>query len=385
MNLIYRLGFPVIILLLFVGCTTLEPETFESFSLDYDKPAGLNSDIQFPEVEIFISAPFIESDKRESLPATDVELPIEDLPAIVVEDSLEIEVENPTSNILEKKPVVEVSTEPLGNHQPDASLPQNNIVQIPEKVNLESSEFNIPEINHPVVYKEFTVEPGESLVIEIEKEGWIFLDSAQNNSVSLKNKEFTSGKTLFIFKFSDYGEYQLDFKLQNLSDGSSETIEFLVQVEKVETFELEPVVIDSLDLSDTPIENPVYIKDIAIAVNEEYIPGILASFEELFENEDLSDINLISKAYDLLLEQGGYNNQLLALAEKTFQYFPFDNRSAGMLFNSAQLLEQPGPDQDIEKALTIFKLVRDRFPISVYSDKSEERIRYLERHFMKIY
>jgi hypothetical protein len=360
---------------MFISCTTVSPILFESVSIEKEEQIALQTDVAVPEIEFFISAPLVKENENKQIELPDFPEPIEDIPQIIVVTPEIADPIKPNEIIVEKPVIANTITE------------QEIPLEIPEKI-------VIPHRKPEITTEKITIKPsktfeavnGEDILIKLEKEGWIYDGSNLPSLVKLKNRQFLNQQTLFLFSFIENGEYQLKFYLQDLSSGEEERLLYTVSVKNDSDIFDQPIVIDP-EMSaffDSPSDSQES-NDLSKAIEEENIPDIISSFDQIFMQDVPGDSELALAAFNLLERQGGYNPFLINLALNNYNSYPYDNLSAEMLYRAAQAIEQPGPQQDIEKALSLFKLVRDNFPISLYCDKSEERIRYLERHFMKIY
>lgn len=380
-------------LVLFIAsaCKTVEPELVESFVMTPEKSEKINSSVEIPKVELFVSAPFIEPQISEPVINPDIQIPQEDVPEVlqqvvskepvevITAEESEIKykepIEEPLKDILIEKSESDITVEKEKAEKLAAGTTINEII-IPPVVIEEKSDVSPERI---------TAYPDEDLLIDLESEGWIYSGESSVEGIELRNRQFADGHTLFLFSFSRDGEFELTFNLQNLNSGEEEDISYVITIEEDEDEKLSPIIIEAFEGEYIKEDQSEVSMEISTALEDENIPEIIASLDQFFSNGDSVDYQLSSDLFNLLEDQGGYNQYLVDLAENVFRYYPYDNLSAEMLYKAAQVLEQPGPKQNIEKALQMFKLVRDQFPISIYCDKSEERIRYLERHFRKIY
>jgi len=411
--LIKNIPFIIVLLLILSGCiSTAGREMYEYSDMGKDDVTPLESGVELPRIELFVSAPFAEIKIADVLEDEEIRIPEE---VVLLHEQIE-ENQPSTGEEVAGEPVVSQDAESFETdknitaivHQPEYSAVTREEKDESEGIQEKDEPEGIQEIDEPEGIQEIDepeeirekVEPdsvpekttilktietdiGEDLIIELDREGWIF--NSGPSSVVLKKREFIDDGTRFLFTINDGGEFLLTFHLQNLTTGDSEEAEYAITAEFSEKNGNSPIVIepaldDEADIVDSEIQ-----EDILAAVEEENIPELVASFSHLISEDEPLDSRTLSEAFDLLERQGGYDQYLVGLAEKVFRLYPYDNLSAELLYKAALTVEKPGPEQNIEKALKLFKLVRDYFPISIYCDKSEERIRYLERHFMKIY
>jgi hypothetical protein len=376
--------FAAFFILLLSSClTTGETQYFSSFSFDKQmepKDDVIDSPVELPQVELFVSAPYMTVSEENRLTGEDVTLPVESVPEIISVESSTTFSEPAGPTITTEKPeIIEVES-------PDslvaAATPVSEEVSVPEVRDLSSTgEAEIDDIRYE---RSMVVNPGEDIVINLEREGWIFDREKSSPEVQLKSREFSDGGTRFTFSSDGDGAIVILFILQNSETGENEQMAYNLE-KRSEEIDRSPVVIDALNAGDDEAVQTSGDPDIRDAVDEGNIPGIIASIGNLTDPQGDPGVGLIFDVFELLEQQGGYDSLLVELAENSLNLYPYDNSTAEMLYRAAQSLETPGEGQDIKKAVTLFRIVRDYFPLSIYSDRSEERITYLERHFMKIY
>lgn len=54
------------------------------------------------------------------------------------------------------------------------------------------------------------------------------------------------------------------------------------------------------------------------------------------------------------------------------------------IFALARLLEQPGPDRDLRRAASLYRLILEDRPLSGHWDESRSRLEYLRRHYFEV-
>lgn len=351
---------------------------YEFNSMVEDEEVVLEAIVAIPEIELFISAPFSEISDEELLDPDDVLIPEEQVPVteIAEQEAEEIVIilEAPVKHNVEIIPTQEIQEDLTDSVRGtiESALPEEDVV------------IYTPPVNELILSREKNGTTGTEFIINLEKEGWIY-SGPDSPVIELKNRDFTGDTTRFIFSISDVGTYLLNFYLQDPSSGKSEEAEYNISIERSDDDYNQAIVIEPELENEIGVEINENQEGILSAVEEENIPELVASFEFLFSEDEPVENAVLSEAFDLLERQGGYDSYLVDLAENAYYLYPYDNQSAELLYKAALAVEKPGPGQNIEKALSLFKLVRAHFPISIYCDKSEERIRYLERHFMKIY
>jgi hypothetical protein len=362
--------------ILFISsCTTVKPEFIESFILVDDEEEDMVANVSIPDISLFVSAPFEKSQEILVIGDADVIIPEEDVPVEkVIEKTVDLQETFSQDKKTAVKPVIllPVDEEPV----------EESPVEVKPKEKEQNQQVIVVE-NKVLPVEVLSTPADQELEIIMDQEGWIY--NGSDKGIQLLSRSFNEGSTRFIFTFKSGGEYVLNFTLQNPSTGQNEEVAYDIKVEDPDNEEFGPVVIEAFGDEGLIPDPEVIHNDIKTALIDENIPEIIASFDQLLSDDEVVDNQTYYDVFTLLEDQGGYDKYLVDLAERVYKYYPYDNLSAEMLYKAAQALEQPGSTQNIEKALIIFKLVREQFPISIYSDKSEERIRYLERHFMKIY
>lgn len=364
---------------IFSGCQTTEPELIESISFEQDREIVIKSTVKIPVVEIFISAPLIKEPDIYSIDASDIQIPDEEVP-LFFPDELE------EDKAVKRVPIVTNVENVEREDDPQIIVKDIAVASVDiEDVSQEVVSTEEKTADTETFSESIQTENNKEIIIMLDKEGWIYDGLYPSYIVKMKSREFTGDKTVFIFTISEDGEYILKFYLQDLNSGLEESADYNILVSNPLNHNDEPVVIYPEEADPEVVVDSFEPSDLTLAVEEENIPDIISSFNQIISDTEPLDSLVVLDAFNLLEQQGGYSQYLVDLAERNYQFYPYNNMSAEMLYRAAVAIEQPGPLQNIEKALALFKLVRDNFPISIFCDKSEERIRYLERHFMKIY
>jgi len=385
--------------LFLTSCLSTGEIQYFSYSQSGDEPSSdvLDDSVVLPEAGLFVSAPyFSEESGDDSLDSDNIilpeyEIPEEETPVPPAEQS-KVAVSETETQLPEITIGSEESSEP--DFSENKSGERESVID--ESTPLDIQDLQEPEervaVLEPVlpvddkVQKSMEFNPGEDIRISLDREGWIFDRDESSDGIVLKERQFNNGKTHFLFGTERGGSLILLFVLQNSETGEDEKIAYNLETPEEAPVDELPVIIEANygEYSGTESQGQLD-SDLSVAISEGNVPGVIASIDQLTDPAGDPGTDLMLEAFELLDKQGGYDQLLVKMAENAFNLYPYDNSSAEMLFRAAQSLENPGAGQDIEKAIILFKLVRDYFPLSVYSDRSEERISYLERHFMKIY
>lgn len=382
----------IFFIILISSClTTGQAEYYSTYSFSSGEDPieiSIDSPVELPRVELFVSAPYMGIQEEILLSDVNIKIPeeivsdvSEEEPVVSVYSALEPAVRSPEPSV---GPVLVANVD-------KQEEPQKHSVTVPEslpeeEIKSQSEEAIVKEKDFPVSEskRSLTVPTREDFNINLEKEGWIFDREKSSPNVVLKSREFSNGETRFTFSSEGDDAIIILFLLQNSSTGKDEQIVYNVKKSERKESDI-PVIIDAQNNENEDVVQQSGDPDLRNAVAQGNIPGIVASIDNLTNLLEDPGVDLIYDVFNLLQQQGGYDQSLVELAENSFNRYPYDNSTVEMLFRAAEFLEKPGEGQDIEKAVTLFKLVRDNYPLSVYSDRSEERISFLERHFMKIY
>lgn len=364
---------------LFISCVTTESvQMYEAIELVPTEDQVIIDQVEIPEVSLFVSAPFDSEEigTAEELPEIDLaELPVEEVPALP--EPKEVPVQKPVVPVAAPETERIVASEPV----------RETVKPVQQQVNTVVEEEIVQKepIILPAEVREVKAQPRKEIEIVLREEGWLYDPDSSDNSVDLVDRIFDDGKTVFRFIPTEEGTFTLVFVLQNLESGEQRSLNYKILTEFPVEEAVLPVVIDPSEDNQDDMASTAEEENLKQLIEEENVPGLVASMDNLLNETTDQETDVLLDAFDLLEKQGGYDDYLVRLAENSFRLYPYDNLSAEMLYRAAQAVEKPGTGQDIEKAIGLFKLVRDYFPLSLYSDKAEERVRYLERHFMKIY
>ena len=348
--------FSLLFTIILSGCTTVgNPEFYAYNSIDEEEKIDIESSVEIPEVDFFISAPYDSNEDHDLPVSSPVELPDETALDLFIDDQ-------PENISLEPLVIQKKTTAPIipGSGSDEVTpIEESSLNQNREPAPAEIEPLRIQSGLY--TYKSKAIPFGEELVLDIEREGWIF-ETSSSSSIILKKREFHSGETRFVFSVGAIEEVELIFSLQNPSSGEDEKISYAISIESsAKPFE-SPIVIDPVKENLNSESDTQFDQDILDSIEEENIPAIIASFDQLVTDENPADSDTLFNAFTLLERQGGYDKYLIDLAENVYRLYPYDNLSAEMLYKAAQSIEKPGPQQNIEKALQLFKLVRIIFP-----------------------
>jgi hypothetical protein len=98
------------------------------------------------------------------------------------------------------------------------------------------------------------------------------------------------------------------------------------------------------------------------------------------EKEDVEPSALVRRAREE--QEGGHIPEALALLDRFRERFPLGSDEAWWLYG--QLLEAPGPNRDIRRALEFYRRLVNEYPQSKRCEDAKKRIAYLERFYFNI-
>ena len=95
------------------------------------------------------------------------------------------------------------------------------------------------------------------------------------------------------------------------------------------------------------------------------------------------DHGRLLQAAEVADDAGLYSNAAAYYAELS-QSGPGVAGQDAIYFRLARILEMPGPARDLRRARSLYEMVIDRYPLSMYWDASAAQIEYLKRHYFEI-
>ena len=281
---------------------------------------------------------------------------------------------------------------------------------------------------------------GDEISYPFSGKGWIYTGVQPDSGIVKflgKNNDLADSIT-FSFKAVGLGECELEFSRYNLTDGTEEMVtvplyilsdddfaalistESLTDNSAVESMlagEEYDRIIDYFKANGPQSPRETYILGISKERTGD-LDGAVKIFGQLLAEEDeyrklafgkLSDIALETDNHRLLLGLMKYPDffdieyspeKLLQMGKLSFDAEQNDTgiqaltllrtRYGGyrgmdeVLWFLANLLERPGMYRDMAEALRLYGLILDGYPTSKYYEPSENRIRYLKRHYINV-
>ena len=263
--------------------------------------------------------------------------------------------------------------------------------------------------------------PGE-FTITMEGLGWIFRsDRSTPGSWRFMERTLNGNSTNFRFMFTEPGSWNLVFQRQDLSSGGSEEA-------------LRKVVVGSEDgiarmdngPPPEPSENAISgilpgdadSRNTAAGVAQaEGRPEDAMKYWEvdahrddeagkrarasLVENavatesvnplitwlprylKDNPDNSVLAGALDIFFSFSCYDEQCIEILE-ILAVSDNGDRKPEWLYRLASYLEKPGENRDLDRSASLYQEVINRWPLSSWRDKSEERLLWLQRHYFRV-
>jgi len=401
-----------------------------------------------PEIRIVPEEPEPESETVKPAdpeqPAEKAEVPVslydaEDAEEIDAEDVPEAPAEEPVPPnplLTSDNPYVEAGAEVSGStadDSPEAEEPA--IIQIPvsplpdegghnsgeeEKYTADSEPFDDPEISAAAPSR-LLESPGE-FSITMDGQGWIFRsDRSTPGSWRFLERKLDGEATVFRFRFTEKGNWNLVFERQDLSSGGSETEVRKVVVQddtgtaRIDNGPLPENFSNSVSgeiPSDAEQRNQAAVDAVERGNPEEALKywEVDASGDDeagrkaraaLVENavqsnsinplltwlprylEDSPESSVLAGALNIFEDQAGYEEESLMILEKLVGMASDENRPE-WLYRLAFHLEKPGEYRDLDRAASLYQEVIRGWPLSRWRDQSEERLQWLNRHYFRV-
>jgi len=263
--------------------------------------------------------------------------------------------------------------------------------------------------------------PGE-FSITMDGRGWIFRsDRSTPGSWRFLERKLNGESTIFRFRFTEKGNWNLFFERQDLTSGGSET-----EVRKVVVQDDSGVPqIDNGPFPDNynnPItgtlpadaeqrnlaavdaverghpEDALKYWEVDAAGNDEVGRKARAALVESAVQsnslnplltwlprylEDNPESSVLAGALNIFEDQAGYEKEARRILEK-LAGIDSDDRRPEWLYRLAFYLEKPGENRDLDRAAALYQEVIRSWPLSRWRDKSEERLLWLNRHYFRV-
>jgi hypothetical protein len=201
---------------------------------------------------------------------------------------------------------------------------------------------------------------GIPIPLVLEGTDWVYLGEENSEDTGFQDRKVLTDRTLFTFSFPEARTYILLFSRQNHSTGDSEQEKIRVVIEA-----------DS-DKGIQKEESPESIVPLEPAA--EPVQETRENLETLEAQARLQEIE----------ENPEEAEESLELLEFLVNVESDDETLAGYYYRMARVLEMNSKVQDLNKAYDTYKYIIDHFFLTDYYELSEERIRFLDRHFFKL-
>ena len=244
---------------------------------------------------------------------------------------------------------------------------------------------------------------GDSIQISFPGRTWIFdKQKSEISGVSFQDTQYLQSSKEFIFTAEHAGESVLIFSRQDLSSGTSETNKIKVDVRTGGDIYTQ---LEDMKTTDRPAdegqapEEGFSWETLQRQLSERNIEGISRQLQRLNgalisleksggagtqEGEGELNWEKVIKAAGIL--EGSMHESAAVEALKLYlDSAPDVNGSAAEVYYLlGRLYESPPYPRDEREAVRYYKRVMNIFPTDIYHFKAEERIKYLERHFLQI-
>ncbi len=206
---------------------------------------------------------------------------------------------------------------------------------------------------------ELPILQGNSIEIRLEGRGWVFLGSDMDLQFLSKEREENGERFSFYLAAAQNG--YIRFQRQDLVSG------MLQQRNLDATF----VSADSQPGSSEADETPPAANDGTNGAPDSAVLVALSPGKIETAAMAAVDAGELSRAVDLFSE----------ILEK----FPAYRYADRVLFSMGTIMETPGVHQDIPSSLGMYRLLVDYHPFSRYESQARERIRYIQRNFIRVF
>jgi len=271
--------------------------------------------------------------------------------------------------------------------------------------------------------------------------GWIYLGSVPGDpdEVVYQSRSYSATDTIFLFRTAKPGEYRLLFQFQDLKTGVPHNIEVSLSLVDAIAGASNPYVRGTIPgdyrkavslLAEKRFQEALYeyiaafregdeaaasaIGSLAVGAGEyatgaSYWKRVMKSqnpqtrargtigYTDAVIRGALSDpipvpdlvnggsaipADLLNSAAGFLGSRGELD-KAITLYEHLIALYP-ENVTDKLLFTLARLYETESPRRDERKALAYYKKILEAYPLSEYWGEAQERIRYIERHYIHI-
>ncbi len=312
-----------------------------------------------------------------------------------------------------------------------ASVPPGMDLEVPAPVRVISGERSLSSGQ------------GEELTVELDGRGWIFTgEETGKNGIGYKSRNITDTATFFHFDTDESGEYVLLFQYQNLESGVVRKEKIFLSIGEFEKVITESGEDDKLS-GDYTIAEMLYNQGKKAEAFAEYVsryvPGSyfindriaslafdLGKFSDAAvyweKNLDAPDLALYSSAVKGVMKSSIEGDDAVLADRHAGRYLDLPEPpsgdelirtgdflgTSGMYVNAARfyeefaarygfgkggdrvfyalggLYEKDSPIRDERRSIEYYSVVTERYPVSLFWERANDRIRYLQRHFINV-
>ncbi len=307
-------------------------------------------------------------------------------------------------------PKEEIKTQPQENSAaPRTAINQNNsspAQNAPEKSNASAPvsppKQPVPDIFFPIMNPDadertvtYTM-PG-TIDIELAKTGWIYIGEKNGKrGIALDSRNFVNGNTVFTFKITENDDYHIVFQLQNTSGEPESSEVFLRRGEPGNTpsvaIDTNPAPAQTQPQAGTgnsasqPNSSLAAAPNMPAASNTASSSSSASSPSPAPAPQPQADNSVPQDAIKIAATYADSGNYIAAidLLERTLQSYPAYPEMDKIYYLLAKYYEAETSKRSAVKSVYYYNKILDEFPLSDYRDESEQRIKYLEKHFIYI-
>jgi hypothetical protein len=286
--------------------------------------------------------------------------------------------ENPISitHVEVDSPAPGRAPEPVPAVVPSASA------EITSTVRPASPQSSTPENTNPAIRTIFA-DAGSTISFSFEGNSWLFTGIWPNSGgIDLVSRDITGGKTNFTFDAEEIGSFNLKFQFQDSLAGGF--LEEMVQVQVVNpdhfsrTIEQAAVTEPTGEIESTPS----ILELVENAINMREFSSIGPFFPAYLTLLTAETGGLLIKLSDTL-GAAGYPDLAVLGLKRYLDLFPGRRGNDNVFYTLGRLFELE-MIRDEKQAHENYAVVVDQYPASIYFDVANSRMKYLERHFIKV-
>ncbi|MCA1755634.1 MAG: hypothetical protein LC641_13260 [Spirochaeta sp.] len=352
-------------------------------------PEIVNADVNLPSTDAL----------ADTAPVTDEELTDDTTPEVLPDVVSMLEQAPPLDESpapLVESPLDESPAPPAEPTTPPAEPPPGpSVSQSPAAPELSP---DIEQSSAPT--RELNAGVGEEVSVELPGLGWIYLGSDDSGAPELRRRIHHAETTEFVFRTHGEGTHRLQFQRQDLTLGSEETqdlvlntvpVEDLANVEQdafSEDESMEDAGVDSSE-PERPEESAADMSPRAMheELENALLEGRDSEAEELLQRlldaGYLPEAGLLQEAAERRAERGEIGGAIDLLEQRLSEY-PSRNGRDRVHYLLGSLYEADSDRRNMQESRLHYSVVVNEYPRSRYLDESQRRINYQNRHFFEI-